>query len=138
MNTYSKETILYSYYFQKNFLATVYLEGMEDEIGDKAISDYDPNRIKVELIDFNCLCFNLYRIINTFYTYTPEELYNKKYSLQIHKGNELVFEEKPIKKTDGYYIQVLTCRDTYVKDTLNRELFRDNPNKSSINRVWVI
>ena len=136
-----------NYYFQKNFTAVVYLEGMEDEIGDKAITTYDPNQIKVELVDFNCLCFNLYRIIGKFYTYSveelhqrlwkPEDLYNRKYKLAIYKGNELVFEEKPVKKEDGYYIQVFTCRDNYVKDTLNRELFRDNPNKSNINRIWL-
>ena len=125
------------YYFQNNFLAIVTLDGVEDEINDKAITTDDPNQITISVVDFNCLCYNLYRIINSFYSYTPEKLYNKKYSLKIVKDNELVFEEKSVRKPTGYYLQVITCKDKYVKDTLNRELFRDNPNNSNINRVWV-
>ena len=125
------------YYFQNNFLAIVTLDGVEDEINDKAITTNNPNQITISVVDFNCLCYNLYRIINSLYSYTPEELYNKKYSLKILKDNELVFEEKPVRKSTDYYLQVITCKDKYVKDTLNRELFRDNPNNSNINRVWV-
>lgn len=126
------------YYFQNNFLAIIYLDGIEDEINGKAITTRDPNQVTISVVDFNCLCYNLYRIIKNFYSYTPEELYSKKYSLKILKDDELVFEEKPIKKSTGYYLQVIACKDIYVKDTLIRELFRDNPNNSNINRVWVI
>ena len=125
------------YYFQNNFLAIVTLDGVEDEINDKAITTDDPNQITISVVDFNCLCYNLYRVINSLYSYTPEELYNKKYSLKILKDNELVFEEKAVRKSTGYWLEVITCKDKYVKDTLNRELFRDNPNNSNINRVWV-
>lgn len=126
------------YYFQNNFLAIIHLDGIEDEINDKAITTNNPNQITVSVVDFNCLCYNLYRIIKSFYSYTPEELYNKKYSLKILKDDELVFEEKPVRKSGDYSLQVITCKDNYVKDTLIRELFRDNPNNSTINRVWVI
>lgn len=127
---------MYEEYFKKTFTADVYLLGLEEVIGDKAITASDINRVYIDLVDFNCLCFNLYRIIGPFYKMTPTELYNKKYSLKIKQGNDIVFEEAASKSGSKHNITVLKCKDDYIKETITRELFRDNPSNSTISRIW--